>query len=121
MTTSNQTADFPDTDLFSPRPGPFSSVDPEQLGLARLGSQQLSNRLMAELDIAPTVVAAAMVETAATLMLICGGEFAVWQVVAKLLDGDGNNGQIHAVAKYQAANASPARSGRSAKCPTRRC
>ncbi len=85
MTTSNQTADFPDTDLFSPRPGPFSSVDPEQLALARLGSQQLSNRLIAELDIVPTVVAVAMVETAANLMLRCGGEFAVWQLMTALL------------------------------------
>ena len=85
MTTSNHTADSPHDDLFSPRPGPFSSVDPEQLGLARLGSQQLSNRLMTELDIVPAVVAAAMVETAANLMLRCGGEFAVWQLMTALL------------------------------------
>lgn len=85
MTIPNHAADFPDADLFSPRPGPFSSVDPEQLGLARLGSQQLSNRLMTELDIVPAVVAVALAETAATLMLRCGGEFAVWQLMTALL------------------------------------
>ena len=85
MTLPKQSPDFPGADLFRPRPGPYASVDPEQLGLARLGAQQLSNRLMGELEIVPAIVAVALAETAATLMLRCGGEFAVWQLLNALL------------------------------------
>jgi hypothetical protein len=85
MTSHLYPADFPGPDLFRPHPEPFPSVDPEQLGLARLFGQQLSHRLMRELDIGPVVVAAALAETAATLMLRCGGEFAVRQLLHALL------------------------------------
>ena len=85
MTPPKQSTDFPCADLFRPRPGPFASIDPEQLGLARLGAQQLGNRLMTELEIVPAVVAVALAGTAATLMLRCGGEFAVWQLLNALL------------------------------------
>ncbi len=69
MRRSVQTSHLLNADLFSAGPKTCATEDAEDIGLAMLGAEQISNRLMNDLHIRPDIVAMALAEKAAKLIL----------------------------------------------------
>jgi hypothetical protein len=74
MTASNQPMTIPSSDLFAESQEPYDELDDEQLLLllAALGVRQVARRLQTDFRITPEVIATALAEEAARILLSCG-------------------------------------------------